>query len=250
MKGSGKVALLLSDFICPSTNVNRSVNIERDMGSDSVIEHYRLTQKGLHIIDRFVGALEADSISSWSLTGPYGMGKSSFLSFMIALCGRQNETRTVMARDRLLVKSPKTLQRLIAQLEKHSVSQSGFFRVPIVSSYQSATRSVAQGLISALYGLVYSSESPDFRIDFEYNRLRESFEADRIEAQQILQSLTSISNILKSPIVIAIDEFGKSLEFMAHYPDEGDIHVIQSMAESRGLHLFVSLHQAFEEYSA
>ncbi|MGC8657571.1 MAG: P-loop NTPase fold protein [Desulfomonilaceae bacterium] len=202
--------MFLSDFICPNTNVNRSVNIERDVVSDAVIQNYKLTQKGLHILDRFVEALENNSQTSWSLTGPYGMGKSSFLSFVIALCGKQNDPKTILARDRLLLKNPNLLQRLLHQLSRYSASSSGLIRIPIVSAYQSVTTSVAHGLLSALSSAVDSEEITNFRITFEYNRLREDVETDKIDAQRLIKSISSIRKVMNAPIIIAIDEFGKN----------------------------------------
>lgn len=242
--------MLLSDFIFPDSSVSRSVNIERDTRTDSVIRNYKLTQKGLQIIDRLVSSLETDSQTSWSLTGPYGMGKSSFLSFLIALCGRHNDPKTVLARDRLHLKNQRILQRLLEQLNRYSAGKSGLFRIPIVASYQSVTASLAQGLLAALHNLVEIDGSDDFRINFEYGRLKDLVDRDRIEPQQIVKTLTNLKSLSNAPFLLAIDEFGKNLEFMAHNPDEGDIFVVQSLAETEGLHIFVSLHQAFGEYSA
>jgi hypothetical protein len=98
--------------------------------------------------------------------------------------------------------------------------------------------------------LVEIDGSDDFRINFEYGRLRDLIERERMEPQQIVRTITSLRSLFNSPILLAMDEFGKNLEFMAHNPDEGDIFVVQSLAETEGLHIFVSLHQAFGEYSA
>ena len=77
--------MYLSDIVAPEKIIARSVNIERDFGSKDALSQYILTQKGLEIIDRFTNALSDTSQTSWSLTGPYGMGKSSFVNFLLKL---------------------------------------------------------------------------------------------------------------------------------------------------------------------
>ena len=69
--------MILSEIVSPNAVVARSVNIERDMGDESTLNQYILTGKGLEIISRLVAGLNGEKISAWSLTGPYGMGKSS-----------------------------------------------------------------------------------------------------------------------------------------------------------------------------
>lgn len=45
-----------------------------------------------------------------------------------------------------------------------------------------------------------------------------------------------------------IDEFGKNLDYMSHYHDQGDIFILQQLAEADSVYIWVCLHQAFDEY--
>jgi len=77
----------LSEIVAPNMAVARSINIERDLGDVDTLEQYILTEKGLEIISRLVAGMNGEKTSAWSLTGPYGMGKSAFANFLLSLCG-------------------------------------------------------------------------------------------------------------------------------------------------------------------
>jgi hypothetical protein len=57
-------------------------------------------------------------------------------------------------------------------------------------------------------------------------------------------------------VLLIIDELGKFLEYSARAPEQGDIHVLQLLAETTsrfsppGLYVFTILHQAFDRYAA
>jgi hypothetical protein len=68
--------LTISQFIKPDMEVARSVNLERDAGSIDIVNDYQVTDKTREVLSRFGDALLGEKISAWSLTGPYGMGKS------------------------------------------------------------------------------------------------------------------------------------------------------------------------------
>lgn len=53
-----------------------------------------------------------------------------------------------------------------------------------------------------------------------------------------------------APVVVVLDEFGKNLEYMAQHNGLGDVYILQTLAESPNIYLWVCLHQAFEEYSS
>ena len=77
----------LSEIIYPDMKITRSINIERDRGNISQLKEYHLTVKTLEILERFADALEGERVTAWSLTGPYGMGKSAFANYFLSLTG-------------------------------------------------------------------------------------------------------------------------------------------------------------------
>jgi hypothetical protein len=141
--------MILSDFIWPDTAVARSVNLERDMGDGGTLRQYHLTDKGLEIISRLVSALNGERISAWSLTGPFGMGKSSFANYLLSLCGSSNDQETQTSRRMLMEKDAKLAREFQGVLANHTSQSKGFFRVPITSSFEPLNRSLLNGLIRA-----------------------------------------------------------------------------------------------------
>lgn len=239
----------LSEFISADVNVARSVNLERDMGTETTLKHYHLTGKGLEILSRLVAALGGERVSAWSLTGPYGMGKSSFANFLLALCGPQDDLDTRMA-WRMLQRRDLHLSRQLHQLlTKHAAGTTGLFRVAVTSSFESINRTLANGIRRALLAAKHRS-----RLRRENTQLIGRAEDLCAQAQpetaRLMNLFRDIQRFHGAPVALVIDEFGKNLEYMARFPAQGDLFILQMLAESEGFFTWVCLHQAFEEYTS
>ena len=78
----------LADKIHVNTRYTRSVNVERDRGSPSIVKAYLPTARAVGLLEDVVGAFATrDQPRAWSLVGPYGSGKSSFALFLHELLG-------------------------------------------------------------------------------------------------------------------------------------------------------------------
>ena len=76
----------LSDLITIAPRYARSVNLERDGFTDAAVEGYVVTATAEEFLRRFGRALAgAGGHRAWTLTGPYGAGKSSFAIFLANL---------------------------------------------------------------------------------------------------------------------------------------------------------------------
>ena len=91
----------ISDFVSPDLNAARSINLERDSGAASTLKEYQVTGKSLEVLARFVSALRGENVSAWSLTGPYGMGKSAFGNFLLSLTRVKDAPEAKLARKKL-----------------------------------------------------------------------------------------------------------------------------------------------------
>lgn len=238
--------MILADIVTPQSHVARSVNLERDMGDETTLSQYILTGKGLEIISRLVAGLNGEKISAWSLTGPYGMGKSSFANFLLALCGPRNNRETQLARNMLAANGPNLFKVFEEALKRLKLDGKGLFRVAATSSFQSINLTLAKALRSSL-------EATDGLHAEQAKKLTAKVEdilaQDRIDSQMLLDVFKETRRQFGSPIAIVIDEFGKNLEFMARHPGLGDLFILQTLAESEDIFLWVCLHQAFEEYA-
>lgn len=231
----------LSKFIYSDMNIARSINLERDYEKTDVIIDYRITAKTQEVLGRFADALHGEKISAWSLTGPYGMGKSAFVNYLMALTGSLGSGVTRVALKKLDRVNAGLHERLLSGMDR-TVGDKGFFRIPITAAYEPVNLTLVRGLRDALTcvdvpGVVRAQETI------------KAFKGQGvIESGDIINLLQNISKSIQRPIIIVIDEFGKNLEYMAHHYDKGDIFIIQQLAELGYVYLWVCLHQAFDEY--
>ena len=114
----------ISEFVKPDMEVARSVNLERDAGSLDIVKDYQVTDKTREILGRFGDALLGEKISAWSLTGPYGMGKSSFINYLLALTSPSNTDLANNAWQKLKKSDPDLFEKLFAGISK--VADQGF----------------------------------------------------------------------------------------------------------------------------
>jgi len=87
----------LNEFVQIDAKRARSINLERDANTLNIIENYHLTGMGLRCLSRFVDALEGEPANAWTLTGPYGMGKSAFANYLLALtAAKKRKKRSII----------------------------------------------------------------------------------------------------------------------------------------------------------
>lgn len=236
----------LSNFIVPQAHVARSVNLERDQHSTAGLSQYRLTGKGLEILGRFVASLNGEPVGAWSLTGPYGMGKSSFARFLLALCGPQDDPATKTAWSLLAARDLQLWNQLQESLRERGAAPRGFLRIGVTASFEPLNSTLLKGLVNALR----TAGRTDAGLGGVLRSAEVLSEGDRIETPDLAELFRSVTKASASPIVLIIDEFGKNLEYMARFPAQGDLFMLQILAETPGIYLWVCLHQAFEEYTS
>nr|WP_319587911.1 hypothetical protein [uncultured Desulfobulbus sp.] len=220
------------------------------MGNVSTLNQYILTDKGLEIIKRFIGALKGEKVSSWSLTGPYGMGKSSFVNFFIALCGAKTSRHGQIARELLRASSENVYKDFTRSFPSElTKTHKGFFRIIATSSFEPVNRTIAQALLNSLHR--------EFRDMAPSNSLRQLIsqvevfkDGDAKDTPTLARYIKEAGSLYGAPVVVVLDEFGKNLEYMAQHNGLGDVYILQTLAESPNIYLWVCLHQAFEEYSS
>lgn len=72
-------AATLDALVVVSPRFARSISLVRDVHRLDALDGYVLTATGRDILRRLADALRGDSPTrAWSLTGPYGSGKSAF----------------------------------------------------------------------------------------------------------------------------------------------------------------------------
>ncbi|MFN2505378.1 MAG: hypothetical protein ABR540_14335 [Acidimicrobiales bacterium] len=222
----------------------RSVNLERDTPQPP-LDGYVPTARALATIERLTSAMAAQGGGrAWSITGPYGSGKSHFAAFLDALCGPPERNRT--RAEALLAKADPALHERFRAARKAFGADYGLVRAvataqrePVATTLVRALRTGAErrwgnklprGLTGALQA------------------------AGRDPRARELSALVS-RMAAHTPVLLVVDEFGKNLEYLAEDAAGGDLFVLQELAELAARAdtpvLFLTLqHLAFADYAA
>ncbi len=255
----------LSELFHVASRFHRSVHLERDFYTGNALEGYVLTVTARETLQRVITALEDESTSkAWSLTGPYGSGKSAFALFIAKLLD-DSESPTTQGAANLLKHGDKSLWHQFIACVPHG--DKGFCPVLISGERSPITLALLRGLKR---GLIAFSDSPVgcSAIQGTPFRLLLSDIQKRLDAAEngIFPHASEITNLFESAtyqigaaggtgLLLVVDELGKFLEYAAQNPVHDDLFVLQSLAEFAArsdqtpLLMLTILHQAFERYA-
>lgn len=212
----------LGDVIGLRQRFVRSANVERDAQlADDV--GYIPTGRSLEVLRRFVkSCVDAGSTRAWSLTGPYGAGKSSFALFLDALVGAEEEPSAMAAREILAGTEQDLASELRFALEGLGAAPRGFLRAVVTAQREPVAATLARALHLAAehrWG-----RRPPLAVRRALADLDERADA---------RSLQRAADVLaaEAPLLILIDEFGKNIEHFVDGDPAGDLFVLQEIAE-------------------
>ena len=251
---------VLSDLFHVKGRFRRSVHLERDFyTNENLLEGYVVTATARDVLGRVISALEnGNSSKVWSLTGPYGSGKSAFALFTANLLGNSDSSKTKQALA-LLEQGDIPLHKRFSDINGNGrLSLSGF--CPILISGERAPISIA--ILRALeHGLtsfngISRSDDPLPKIRTLLTAAEKGKLPQASEITKIFESaMCQIKKHEGTGLLLVIDELGKFLEYASQYPAQGDVFVLQTLAEFAArseeipLFLLTILHQAFEMYA-
>ncbi|RKU33145.1 hypothetical protein C6496_22785 [Candidatus Poribacteria bacterium] len=248
----------LSDIYQVKGRFYRSVHLERDFyTTEDVLNGYILTVTAREMISRVISTFENGTTSkAWSITGPYGSGKSAFALFAAKLLGDSNASTTQQALN-LLQCGDVSLYERFTRTHGNGQPLSDF--CPVLISGECASLSIAllRGLEQGLktFGIPSASAPrPNIR-----KLLKTAANHIPLQASEITNLFESATRAIKRKggqgLLLVIDELGKFLEYAAQSPAQGDVFVLQTLAEfatrseQTPLLFLTILHQAFEQYA-
>ena len=122
----------------------RSVNVERDADRVEPLDGYIVTACALDVVERIATtAVAGESGGAWSLTGPYGSGKSSLALLLDAALGPKSTTRELAWR--LIDEASSMVGELVRRTHRHRETRvSGFHRGVITANRGTAGPHCAQ----------------------------------------------------------------------------------------------------------
>ena len=234
----------LSQFINIETEVSRSVNIERDWQNEETLHRYILTNNAKQAISNVMNVCRngANSDKAFSIIGPYGSGKSSFVIYLSHLL---NNNQTAIQ------KAPSTLKKSVGT---HLNNSQGYCNILLSGTPAPLNRSFLEALKTSITPYYKKLKLKPQKHQRTINRLLTSDEiSTKIILNLIKKIRTEIEQAGSKGLLIVIDEFGKFLEYAARHESD-DIFLLQILAEEThqtsdaNILLFVLLHQSFEQY--
>jgi hypothetical protein len=245
----------MSDFFDVARHFRRSANVEKDFKDGSQNGDYILTPTALDSIRRLTEGLAPSSSSrAWTITGPYGVGKSSFALFMSRVfCA--TDASGVRARELLRQRDPEIAAEL-SKLKLGSRFKRGFLPILLTARRVSAPHCIAEGIASAL------TTQPSKVLNALGRKVSATLVANAngssLDTKRVLSALETTAIAARNEgyqgVLLIIDELGKLFEYAARYPQRGDVSVLQEIGEyvsrSKVMPTMVVglLHQSFEEY--
>ncbi len=242
----------MNDFVQIDTHYTRSINLERDIDSDQILNAYIPTTKAISVLEKIAETFNSQSMPrAWSLVGPYGSGKSSFAVFLAHLLEDQNLITSVYAEEKLQRHSPE----LASLFTSHTHETNAYCTVLLTGSSESLSQRLLQAMLLAAEN--FWQEKPGKKP----NIIKDIATAAQTGAtnSEILDLLDSLKQAVQKKqgrgILIVIDELGKFLEYEARHQGANDIYLLQTLAEYAykggkvNVLLVVLMHQAFEQYA-
>ena len=246
----------LADHITVLGRFARSANLERDADRSEPFDGYIVTARALDAVERITStAATAVSGGAWSLTGPYGSGKSSLALLLDAALGPATATRG--SAWKLIDEASPVVGNLVRQAhQRHRTQEAGFHRGLVTASREPLNHTVLRALHGAVlraYGKIPSTSR--FRAAGALKgALEDTGTTDPRRTGPSAAAMVEIARCLAEdrPLLLIIDEFGKNLEAIQEGND-ADPYLLQQLAEAgqgSGLPIFVLTlqHLSFEDY--
>lgn len=210
----------------------RSVQIERDYADPEASRHYVATPFVEATFGRLACSLNFGATErAWRLTGDYGSGKSSFL----------------LAFARFAAGVGDALPPALAQTPRHTRLEP----ILVVGEREPIGRSLLRAIRQTVDR---QAKTPPKAL------IKRLSETDELQSHGVLEALGALSDWIRqieaaSGLLIVLDELGKNLEFAAANPDQGDLQLLQTLAEasarsgSTPMVTVAVLHQAVTAYA-
>lgn len=225
----------------------RSIRLETDLQQKGMADAYVLTSQALAQLGRILsGNSDKHPSRAWTLTGPYGSGKSYFGLYLMNLLGKNQPDHRAAVRT--LKQADPVLAR--EEVEKPLVGTRGFFPIPVTGFRAPLQECLSSGLVHAVQQL--DAEGASSRTAVRTPR-RPKTSRDFLKLLERLAKSAAKRGYCGTLLIF--DELGKPLEYAAAHPDESDIYLLQELAEFANRSgdmplIFIGIfHQAFERYA-
>lgn len=247
-----ETTLSLASLVRVRPNSTRSVNLERDLSRDALAGEYVFTAQARRWLERIIDQVYAASpVRAWTLTGPYGSGKSLFGLFLMNLTaatatGHEQASQQLAQTDSILAGKVRAVSGV--------ATTRGWLPAPVTGYRAPLQECIQRGLRQALSA---QHNAPGLR---PFLKDKEMW-APHIDSRKFVAKIEVLLQTLVTPalnfsgMALIVDELGKPLEFAGAHRNQADIYLLQELAElanrsgAAPLVFIGILHQGFERYA-
>ncbi|MFW6039274.1 MAG: hypothetical protein ACOC9P_02225, partial [bacterium] len=248
----------LADHVKVVGRFSRSANLERDANAAEPLDGYVVTARALDVVERIAHtAARGTAGGAWSLTGPYGSGKSSLALLLDAMFGEAGPRRGLAWN--LVREASHAAADVVADAHRrHGTESDGFHRALATAQREPISHTVLRALRAAV--VRRHGEVPSTNVFPAADMLQAAL--SDVESDDPRRTGPSAAAIVESarclaeerPLLLIIDEFGKNLEAIRDGGD-ADPYLLQQLAEAgqgSGAPIFILTlqHLSFEDYLA
>jgi hypothetical protein len=256
-------AVPLSSVFSVKEKYYRSIEVERDWHQEDALCDYILTPCALRAVERILAGITdmPGASKAWSLTGPYGTGKSSLALYLSHLLGLSDSSPRSSRALQLLKEAYKEQQNphLSDNWQRHCLVFVPGVRGPLMPA-------VLKALEKSLISLFANAPIQNLAVISDIRRTLSNIEEGKlVTAIQCRDLIEEAADAVCATnrgwpngygIFIIIDEFGKHLEHALNNPAQDELFLMQVLAEftarrnASPVCLLTILHQAFENYAS
>lgn len=228
----------------------RSISLESDLSRGAAADGYVLTEQARAVLGRMIDRFgSGHPTRAWTVTGPYGSGKSYFGLFLMNLLAARLPAHgaagaMLRAEDRLLAE--KVFRA--GQLE----TTRGLLPIPITGYRAPIEECIRRGVATAFQP--YADDPHVAQLLADYAAFHVNGDG-RAFVNLLERARAAAAGQGYAGVVIVFDEMGKALEHVAAHPEAADVYVLQQIAEAANRSgdvplLFIGiLHQSFDRYA-
>ncbi len=246
-----------------STRALRSANVEHDLGAGG-LDRYVMTGRSFEMLQRVMATLEdAEATRAWSITGPYGSGKSSFALLLAALlCAlparRANDRKSERfaeseaAREAAAAVVRGAAPDLADRFASYQEQTGGMLRALATARREPVAATVARALANAAVGR-WGTRPPAV----VSSALLELKASETPAPAVVIGAVRTLAS--QAPLLLVLDEFGKNLEYFAAHGESADaaedLFLLQELAElasgtrAEPIMLLTFQHASFVDYA-
>ncbi|NOY93346.1 MAG: hypothetical protein GXP55_19345 [Deltaproteobacteria bacterium] len=237
------------------------MHLERDANLPNWLDGYVITPLVRQLTARIVAGLTVDgNARAWSITGPYGSGKSAFGLFETHLLATPDHARAKAAR-KLLRQADAPLLKSLTGRGSTLARSSGLVAVRATGERKSLELVLLEALGRTADDFWTGRGRKPALVGKIQKLLARGGQGLSLPTREVVSLFEEMAvQVARSAqpgqgLLVILDEAGKPLEFAAHNPDRGDIHMLQELAEAANrsgatpIVFCVLLHQGFDHYA-